>query len=190
MGRLKNIVIAVCLSALFSCGNQENRTTLSGYFQLRPLIEDQIKTFSKLRPRVLKKVSLDGQVDESQLQFDTTEWNREMEIFFTADIDRPSLVGAFEKSKDGPTSVYTRKNDQEDGVKVFEVSFHDNSQVPQEIRITSTTINSLYTSKRRFKLSFEEKDGSPMLLFYSVNGEQTILNRSTTTYQIEGKIIY
>ncbi len=166
--------------------NQEDE--LANYYPLKPLLKNQVYLFNKLQPTVIKKVSLDDKLEQSESQLDSSQWADEFEVFFESDINRPSLVGSFDENIEGNRISYLRKDQNQDGVMAFEVLLIEGSNSPQEIKILSSSKNSLYTSSRSLMLKFDIKDDNPVLSTYTISGDQTILSGTTTTYLLEAEL--
>lgn len=179
----------LCLCFLLgSCDINRPSQELSIYFGLKSLFEQQIGILSELEPVVIKKVTLDNQSEEFELQPDSNQWIKELEVFLESNINKPSLVGAFDETDEDNRLNYQRKDQLEDGVKSFEVIFYNSSDIPKEISISSSTNNSLYTSSRSLKLWFNNNDGKPLLSAYEIAGNQTILSKNATAYRLEAEL--
>jgi hypothetical protein len=163
---------------------------LSIYFDLPSLLEVQIQSFENTKPKVKKTVDLDGQVETSLLEFDSTGWLQELEIFREAQINKPAFVGAFVEARKENYVLFTRNEGNADGVKTFEIHYFERSDDPKKISITSNSSNSLYTSNRELELDFEKRDDQLRLRGYSIKGTQTILSQEPTNYTVVGEVLY
>ncbi len=79
-----------------SCSATEEREKLSVYFGMEDLFTQQISILNDLQPRMFKKVVLDDKTEQMEIQPDSSQWAAEFEIFLESDINKPSLVGAFD----------------------------------------------------------------------------------------------
>lgn len=186
----QNLLIRLIgITFLFNSCAQNQEDELASYYRLKPLLEHQIDLLNKLQPTVIKKISLDGKLEQSESQLDSSQWANEFEIFLESDINRPSLVGSFDENIERNRISYLLKDQSQDGVKEFEILLKEGSNTPQEIKIKSSSENSLYTSARSLMLTFDTKDGNnPVLSSYSISGDQTILSGVTTTYLLEAEV--
>ena len=168
-----------------SCSATEEREKLSVYFGMEDLFTQQISILNDLQPRMFKKVVLDDKTEQMEIQPDSSQWAAEFEIFLESDINKPSLVGAFDENVSENKIVYSRKDQSSDGVKEIEVLYYSGTKIPLEIKINSSTKNSLYTSSRQLTVTFQNKRNAPLLSSYSITGNQTILSGKATTYQVK-----
>ncbi len=183
---IRSVIIGITLFFNSCIGGPEDELAI--YFELKPLLSAQVNLLTELQPSVTKRVSLDEQVEQSESILDSTQWANELEIFFESDINKPSLVGAFDEAVSDNKISYTLKDQSQDGVKAFEVSFMVGSKTPREITIESSSHNSLYTSSRALQLVFANRNDVPVLTSYSISGDQSILFGETTTYMLEANL--
>ena len=180
-----SLLLLICLSG---CEIGQNRE-LTAYFDLSKLLIDQMLLLKSENPLIQKTVILDGKTEKKELHLDSLGWLRELDIFIEANINKPSLVNAFEMEASQNQIIYSRKKKDEDGVQRFEIKLVSNT-TPGEITIETNTQNSLYHDETSLRISFRDYKGQMILSGYSVEGAQTSLSREPTTYQIDALLQY
>ena len=185
------MVIIILSGWMFlSCDRSQDRERLLIYFDLISLIEEQLVLVTKENPRVSKKVTLNGESEETKTAYDSLGWSEELKIFLESDINKPSFVGSFQEQQGQDRVTYLRKDSDSDGVKGFIVDFYPGTKVPMMIEIKSSRQNSLYRSGTRLELRLNNIDGAPRLSSYAVEGNQSILSGGVTNYKLEAVLEY
>ncbi|MDA0195812.1 MAG: hypothetical protein O2887_14665 [Bacteroidetes bacterium] len=176
------------LIGLSSCEMGQNKE-LAAYFDLSKFLKDQVIMLNSEKPLVQKTVRLDGKTEKKELRMDSAGWLRELDIFIGANINKPSLVNAFEMETSQSQIIYSRKIKDADGVQRFEIKLMNDS-IPGEIFITTSTRNSLYHDENSLRISFKDDKGQLKLSDYSITGSQTSLSLEPTTYQVDAVLQY
>lgn len=106
------------------------------YFDLKGYFEEQIKNLSASQPKVSKKVSLSGKLEE--LTPDTLDYAQELRSFADADINKPAWLDkyAIDSLKDATGSLQTLRYKalaEDLKIKLIEVNFNQN--IPERIYI-------------------------------------------------------
>jgi hypothetical protein len=160
------------------------------YFDLNGLLKNQIILLDSLRPEVSKITLIDGVEEAQNTKFDSTDWLREMEIFFEVDINEPILRDAYElEEKNIGDSIrllsYQALDKENLEIEFLNVYYPKNEELPSQISAVFTEKNALYDSKRSLQLNFDNTRGLHVLRGYSIQGIQKMLLKDTIFYEIK-----
>ena len=197
MSHIKNTAIYLLsfLWLLSACsisrGDQREGPKIDAYFDLAGLIQQQVQSLSVITPRVYKQAVIDSQQEEQEL--DTVNWEKELNIFSKADINKPRLLSQYQTTtytNDAGNKVTKHQNVEENvsGVIKMEIVENPASQKLLSIYIETREYNTLFTSEVEMEMNFEEKENEPRLTSYSINGFEKVILKDTMHYSIKVKI--
>ncbi|MEJ7558520.1 MAG: hypothetical protein WKF66_09455 [Pedobacter sp.] len=119
----------------------EEQIGQANYFDIKGYFETEIARLSKVKPRIIKSVEVNGVLEKKTVL--VTNWKQELSIFSDAEINRVSWKGLFTVSKNDTKQTYLSNNEKVP-VKAIEVSL-SNGKV-NKILIVIRNANLLYTS--------------------------------------------
>ena len=197
MSHIKNTAIYLLsfLWLLSACsisrGDQREGPKIDAYFDLAGLIQQQVQSLSVITPRVYKQAVIDSQREEQEL--DTVNWEKELNIFSKADINKPRLLSQYQTTtytNDAGNKVTKHQNVEENvsGVIKMEIVENPASQKLLSIYIETREYNTLFTSEVEMEMNFEEKENEPRLTSYTINGFEKVILKDTMHYSIKVKI--
>ncbi|SHL64363.1 hypothetical protein [Hymenobacter psychrotolerans] len=182
---------------LSACGQEDATVRPAGinrkpeYFDVKALLDEQVARLNRQQPVVQKQVQLrNGRIETSQVA--NTDWSKELQIFYQADINKPALRGAYSiansASNDsvGGARTYTLKAGSEAPVASLAVSkTGEASDATQEVAALIRQDNPLFFSQKRLRL--RTVDGT--LTSYSVQGVQKLVFFDTVRYSVQVRVV-
>ena len=163
------------------------------YFDVKGLLDGQVARLNQQQPVVEKQVQLrDGTTETTRVA--KTDWSKELQIFYQADINKPALRGAYAKSTsasyNAPDGVSTYKltpgtEAPVTSLVVGTASATDAGGPMQEIAAVIRQDNPLFYSQKRLRLS--TVNGT--LAGYSVQGVQKLVFFDTVRYSVRVKVV-
>ena len=177
------------LVVLASCG--ETAAPATGrrplYFDVKGLVEAQIKQLSQRHASVTKRVSLrDGATETARVP--AVKWADELQIFLQADINKAALRGAYAvDSIMLPGGLlrrtYTCKPGQRNApvAQLFVVSV---GGAAQELAATIVQHNALFDTRKQLRLTLRKNQ----LRSYEVRGSQKLVLFDTLRYAAMGQV--
>lgn len=183
---------AVTLLLLTSCGT-DNRTTKEDYFDLRRFLEEQVNRLAPRNPTVQRTTAIGDQRETKTLQLSAAKWEKELNMFSSANINKPSLKGLYEVdstlSDTYKVVSYQTKNNAKTGVQHMKVYYKQGDVAKVEVRFQEKAI--IYYTKRRLLMTFEKNsEGLPLLSTYAIDGQQKIIFQDSVDYRVEARVIY
>lgn len=167
------------LLLLFGCQDkteQKQKKELT-YFDLQGYIETESSRLSSMSQYITKTVSVNDSSETQKLR--VGDWNKELEIFKDADINKAAWKGMFKVDKLAGTTHYT-SNDEKIPVKKLSI-FYKNGDVKnlKGLQIIISNSNMLYESRDTL-IYYPDS-------VYQIRKSQDILLLSKKNYQITGK---
>lgn len=181
------------LLALAACGPGEDATVRPvpanrkpNYFDVKGFLDGQVAELNRQQPVVEKQVRLrDGNIETTRVA--KTDWSKELQIFYQADINKPALRGAYEiepvNQQNGPSTAYKRKYGIEATVQELVVT--KAADRPESIIATIIQDNPLFYSEKKLRLQANNRG----LQSYSVEGIQKLVMFDTVRYTVRTRIV-
>ena len=188
-------LLVIYTLVLFSCesGINNNQVRGNSYFDLNHLLEEQQNLLDSLSPELIKIAFLSGQPDTVRFSPDSTDWVRELDIFFELDLNSPVLrdqysITEYDSVGGYKITIYERKDQKKDGVQFLKMV-----EKERDILIIEGVYHEkslLYDTYRRLQLQMAKDNGINRISNYSVIGRQKMIFQDTVRYKIVGKIVY
>lgn len=194
----KNYWLAISLLTLAACGSEDATVRTApanrkpGYFDVKGFLDGQVEALNQRQPLVEKQVRLrDGKLKTTRVA--KTDWAKELQIFYQADINKPALRGAYSKTTsasydkpDGATTYKLTATDAKAPVVSLVVGSGGNGQdAGQEIAAVIRQNNALFYSEKRLRLS----TSGGMLREYRVEGVQKLVLFDTVRYSVRTRVL-
>jgi hypothetical protein len=160
------------------------------YFDIKSFLDAQTQDLTRRKPAVEKRVMLRGGQTETT-RVPEVEWDKELQIFYQTDINKPALRGAYQidsvVQEDGRLRrTYWRKPDVESTVeRLTVISSPTAPAAAQEITATLTQDNPLFFSQKRVALHA----ANGRLLDYQVTGVQKLVLFDTLRYSAAARVV-
>ncbi len=190
---MHTIKIITLLIIFVSC-NVENNTPgkIRTYYSIDSVLNQQREILNNLNPRLQKLAWVDQQQDTTSVRLDSAGWAREMQIFNNISINKPALRDSYlidsTQAEDGIWVSYTAKEALKEELEIeYMHIFFNNNRKLQEVELLYKELGSLYNSKRKMHLGFNQNQ---LLSNYKIKGYQKIILKDTIRYRINASIIY
>jgi len=179
---------------VWSCdqGVNKKQKKISTYFDIEGLIDKQVKLLDSISPSLYKEAIINGQNEtETFAPADSAAWAKELTIFKTADINKPTLVDRYNvrKSTDGKFVRYVSKTPESTEVDSISLQL-DKAGVPIIIKAYLSKKNTLFKSAKDLELTFTDHLGKNLISSFSASGWQKMASKDSTVFSFNAKIIY
>jgi hypothetical protein len=163
------------------------------YFDFEGLVEDQVNQLSQ-RSRVLDKMAnLNGEESDSTFLPSMKGWTEELEVFRELElINKPTYRDAYatQDPLDDPKSNLKIRSLVSSSAPVRFVKFYYQEEFPRlkKIEAAIEENNLLFSSHRTLLMEFDEEDGKPLLIRYSMSGRQKMILSDTVRFSVAGNV--
>ncbi|WP_324674260.1 hypothetical protein [Hymenobacter sp. GOD-10R] len=179
---LLGLLVLVGTSCDFSGGNSQAAPARKPlYYDLRGFLDTQASLLNRRNPAVVKLVRLrDGHEETAQVPH--TDWAKELQLFYQADINKAALRGAYTIEPIVPNAeglqqqTYRRKPGIENAVERLTVL--SDAKGMREVHATLSQDNALFFSRKELQL----RASNGVLRDYQVNGVQKLILFDTLRY--------
>ncbi|MCU0471016.1 MAG: hypothetical protein MUF58_20720 [Arcicella sp.] len=179
---MKIITLCSIIILLFtSCQNDPKESKIKKYFDLKTIIEQQIKQLDTQKPTVKKIITI-GQTTENQT-IKISDWTKELELFTQADLNKPAYLNSYLIDSTADEIKYTIKTEEHLPVKYLTILRPNGSGIRIEALIN--TSNYLYESEKRVTLILEKNH----LIAYQIDGFQKVVFGDKKSFKINGTVV-
>ena len=172
--------LLIFCALLSACDSEIKEGKTKRYFDLKGLIESQIKTLNTQKPFVQKTIVMSDK-SESQL-VKTVDWAKELELFIQTDLNKPAFIQSYQVDSSSVSVKYTLKDTEKLPVKYLVISRVGENGILIEALVGNE--NYLYQTERHLTLSLKNNKVSD----YQVEGFQKIVFGDKKTFKINGVI--
>lgn len=174
---------------LVACNGPAKQAQLPNvYYGVGEFVKAQITTLSQRKPTVQKALDIAGKKEIQTTN--AVNWNRELELFMQADINKPAFRNSYLISRpDSLTYQYQLKPGEKETVQSLQVRLDSVTRQPRQIRALLTTENPLYHSERHILLEsgFDQRHHW-QIQHYSMNGFQQLTFFDKNEFSVEGTV--
>lgn len=169
-------ILFCCLVVIYSSCNlkEQDKASSKSYFDLDRYFKSEVSRLTKANLIIDKTVIVNAKSEEKKVNI--KNWEKELESFISADINKAAWRGSFKIKKNKSSEVYLNDNEKIP-VKKVEITYRNNKISAIKIFITNT--NRLYTSKD--SLSYYPDS------LYQIKKVQQIKLMDQKIYQITGR---
>jgi hypothetical protein len=179
---MKKVISLLTFCTLLSACNEEvKENQVKKYFDLKGLIDKQIKTLNTQKP-VVQKIVVIADSSENQ-SVKAIDWSKELELFMQADLNKPAFIQSYQVDSSSMGVKYTLKESEKLPVKYLNISRSGEDGIIVEALINND--NYLYETERHLKLSIKNSE----LTNYQIDGFQKIVFGNKKTFRINGNIV-
>jgi hypothetical protein len=179
---MKKVISLLTFCALLSACNEEvKENQVKKYFDLKGLIDKQIKTLNTQKPVVQKVVIISNSSENQSVK--TIDWSKELELFMQADLNKPAFIQSYQVDSSSMGVKYTLKETEKLPIKYLNISRAGEDGISVEAMIN--TDNYLYETERHLKLSLKNNE----LTDYQIEGFQKIVFGDKKVFKIDGKVM-
>jgi hypothetical protein len=178
---MKKVIGLLTFCALLSaCSEEVSENQVKKYFDLKGLIEKQIKTLNTQKPTVEKSIIIADSSENQSVK--TIDWAKELELFMQADLNKPAFIQSYQVDSSSMGVKYTLKETEKLLVKYLNISRKGEDGISIEALINNN--NYLYATERHLKLSIKNSQ----LIDYQIEGFQKIIFGDKKIFRINGII--
>jgi hypothetical protein len=177
------------VSVLTGCDNPAQQTQSNVYYDVAGFVKGQIAELSAKKPLVDKNVLVNNEHNQQATR--DVNWNRELELFTQADINKPALRSSYQITRpDSLTYEYTLKKSEERlTVRSLLVKLDPATHQPRRIEAVLQTNNPLYSSERHLLLESGPAQGQQWrVAHYKLSGFQQLSYFSKNEFMVEGRV--
>lgn len=178
---MKQIMCILTVSLMvLSCSSESQTNQTKKYFDLKGLIESQIKILNKLKPIVQKSILI-AEKSENQV-VKTIDWAKELALFIQADLNKPAFIQSYQVDSSSTSLKYTLKKTEKLPVKFLNITNVGTDGINIEALVNND--NYLYQTERHLKLSLKNNQVTD----YQIDGFQKIVFGDKKVFKINGVI--
>lgn len=191
---MKIWIVLLCTLFTWSCGQtlKKKQASINEYYDINGLIDRQENLLATISPNLLKNASINGQEDITELVAQDSLWQKELQIFRTADINEPMLIDRYseleEQKGDISTASYISKSRKQTDVDTLRITFDDRGHVQQVFAFMESE-NTLFKTRKELLIHFSDYDDYQLIDEYSIRGWQKMISKDSVHFSIEGKIL-
>jgi hypothetical protein len=154
------------------------------------MIDKQITQLKSHQSNLKKVLRIEESVESKVIN--NVNWNQELEVFKTIDINSPVLRETFNVDtsihNNQKKVVYQPKESTVKGVSNLVLTL-DSANNLRELTAIFKTDNILYSSEKDFHLAFESEKKSLILKSYRIDTKERLLFRKSCGNTIKGEVI-
>ncbi|WP_420150629.1 hypothetical protein [Spirosoma sp.] len=172
-----------------SCTNPVQQNQPNVYYDVLGFVQRQTAGLSTRKPLVNKSVAL-NETRNQQTTHDIN-WNKELELFTQADINKPALRSSYQILRpDSLTYQYRLKAEEEHlAVRELTVQLDSLTHQPSRIEAVLQTNNALYSSERHLLLESGPIAGREwQVKHYKLSGFQKLPYFDKNELLVEGRV--
>ncbi|WP_266368804.1 hypothetical protein [Tellurirhabdus rosea] len=178
-----NRLYIATLLLLTACSNPAREAKSGKFYDLNGFMERQIAELNQTKPKVDKRVMLNGEGDNQQSR--TIDWKKELDLFVQADINKQAYVASYQVARpDSLTYEYQLKEGEKLPVGYLKIILDSTTRQPARVEAVLASKNYLYESKRMLWL--ETRQGQ--IRKYHIEGFQQLAWLDKKPFLIEGRI--
>jgi hypothetical protein len=189
---LNRWVLFVFVMIAWSCepAIEREQKSIDTYYDIDGLVDEQLLLLDSISPSLLKTANINGIKQKIDLSPTDSIWRRELEIFRSADINKPRLSDSYAQkeaiSKSDSSIIYISKFPKSTLADTIRITFVN--KLPSKIYASLRSQNTLFKSSKKLKLEFSNVNGRQMLTDYSVAGWQKMISKDATYFEIDGSM--
>jgi len=174
-------------------GCAPSTSTTEKLVDIEGLVEDQVELLSQ-GSRVLDKIAdMNGEKSDSTFMPSKAGWASELEIFRELDlINKPANRDDYmiqDPLDDPHSNLHIRQiSSNKAKVQFLKIYYRDSLNHLKRLEASLAEKNLLFGTRRNLSLEFDEEDGRPVLIRYSVSGYQKMILSDTVWFSMNGHI--
>jgi hypothetical protein len=180
---------------VWSCNQPAERRqrNVMVYYDIKGLIDEQILLLDSVSPQLYKEAVINGTREMQLYTPEDSAWIKELEIFISADINKPMLADSYstmERQMDsGKSLLYISRFPRATLVDTLTVLLDREGKL-QKVQAYLENANALFTSVKTLEMNFTDKYGRQVLSGYTVIGWQKMMSKDSLSFNIEAGIEY
>ncbi len=166
---------------LVGCTESSNENATKQYYDLAGFINQQISQLTEKKPLTQKNLSIGDKTETIKTK--DIDWNKELELFLQADLNKQSYQLSYTQDSTQNTVVYQLKKGEKLPVKSLRIEF-DEQKSPKHIEALMQVENYLYKSEKHISMDLEKKQ----LKNYQIEGWQELFIGTKKGFKVVGGI--
>lgn len=187
--RFFHSIFLLSILLISGCTDSVQQNQPNVYYDVMGFVRRQIASLSAQKPVVNKLVAINEK--RNQQTTNDINWNRELELFTQADINKPALRSSYQIVRpDSLTYQYTLKKTEERlTVRSLTVRLDSLTHQPRQIEAVLQTNNPLYSSERQLLLESGPMAGRAwQVKHYKLWGFQKLPYFSRNNFSVDGRV--
>ena len=167
---------------LVGCAKSETQNSTKEYFDLAGLVNQQITELNKNQPLTHKNLVIEEK--KEVLNTNKIDWQKELELFLQADLNKQSYQLSYNKEETPQMAVYTLKEGENLPVKSLKIIF-DEDKSAKHIEALIQTENYLYQSEKHLLMTLDKNQ----LTNYQIEGWQELFIGKKKGFKVDGIVV-
>lgn len=184
----------LCTTVLLLASCSQPAPVAVDYYPVDSLVSAQIIYLTHAGARVNKVAMLDSAERKTVFQpKDAAGWVKELEVFQALQVlNKPINRGVYQVAEgpDSRSNLTVRSFTDTTGLPLefVKVYYQDTAARLRKIEARVHESNAMYQGVRNLVMEFQEVNGQPVLVYYSVNGGQKMFLGDTVTYTVNAAV--
>lgn len=167
---------------LIGCTESETQNATKTNFDLAGLVNQQIAELNKNQPLTHKSLEIEGK--KEVLNTNKIDWQKELELFLQADLNKQSYQLSYNKEETPQMAVYTLKEGEKLPVKSLKIIFDEDKTV-KHLEALLQTKNYLYESEKHLLMTLDKN----RLTNYQIEGWQELFIGKKKSFKVDGIVV-
>ncbi len=157
------------------------------YYDVKGFVENQIQLLNQQKPTVAKTMVVGS--DEEKRSTNEVNWQRELELFVQADINKPAYRQSYAIARpDSLTYEYTIQTQEDLPVRFLKVVLDKPNGQPTLIEARILAQNKLYESEKNLLMRCAQKSGDWRVASYQIKGFQELVISDRKPFEVRVEI--
>ena len=177
-------------------GCQKQKVNGKRYLDMDSLINEQVHYLMKSKASLKKEATIGDKKASASTLLDSAAWSHELDVFRQLDlINRPIYRGVYELKdgvKDARSNLLIRSYEAaaNSPVPYLRLYYQNTPSRLKKLEALFQETNSLYGSKRRLEMYFDDTTGKPFVKGYLIEGDQKMILSDSVHYIIRSEVVY
>lgn len=167
---------------LIGCAESETQNATKTNFDLTGLVNQQIAELNKNQPLTHKNLEIEDK--KEVLNTNKIDWQKELELFLQADLNKQSYQLSYTKEKTPQSEIYTLKEGENLPVKSLKIIFDEDKTV-KHLEALLQTKNYLYESEKHLLMALDKN----RLTNYQIEGWQELFIGKKKSFKVDGIVV-
>jgi hypothetical protein len=167
---------------LVGCTELETENSTKTYFDLASLVNQQIAELNKNQPLTHKNLAIEEK--KEVLNTNKIDWQKELELFLQADLNKQSYQLSYNKEETPKMAVYMLKEGENLPVKSLKIIF-EVDRTAKQIEALIQTKNYLYQSEKHLFMTLDKNH----LTHYQIEGWQELFMGKKKNFKVDGIVV-
>ena len=167
---------------LIGCTESETQNATKTTFDLAGLVNQQIAELNKNQPLTHKNLEIEDK--KEVLNTNKIDWQKELELFLQADLNKQSYQLSYNKEETPQMAVYTLKEGEKLPVKSLKIIFDEDKTV-KHLEALLQTKNYLYESEKHLLMTLDKN----RLTNYQIEGWQELFIGKKKSFKVDGIVV-